>query len=249
MTISSDQLGAYVDGQSDAEEAQRIEQAAANDPDLTRRIAGERALRERLRGHFAPVIAEPIPDAWEAMIRAAAAAEQNSGAAVIDLAEARARRGGSVPPNDRRWGRRAWAGAAIAASMVLGLIMGMQLQGGGPVGLRDGALRAQGTLARALDTQLASSQGSPRYRIMLTFRGTDGMVCRAFSGRDASGVACRAEDGWQLRHLLPGISPATSQYRQASSDNGELMAIAQGMASGDAFDARQEGAARARGWR
>jgi len=249
MTISSEQLGAYVDGQSDADEAQRIEQTAANDPDLARRIAGARALRERLQSHFAPVIAEPVPDAWEAMIRAAAAAEQNSGTAVIDLAEARARRGGSVPPNDHGWGRRAWAGAALAASMVLGLFLGMQLRDGGPIELRDGALTAQGSLAQALDTQLAASQGSARYQVMLTFRGTDGTICRAFAGKDASGVACRARDGWQLRHLLPGTSPATSQYRQASSDNGELMAIAQGMASGDAFDASQEGAARARGWR
>ena len=50
MTVTPEQLAAYVDGECDAAEARRIALAAEHDPDLAQRIAGERAL---LEGHAA----------------------------------------------------------------------------------------------------------------------------------------------------------------------------------------------------
>lgn len=250
MTITPEQIAAYVDGECDAAEALRIEEAAGRDPGIARRIAGERALGERLRGHFAPISREPVPEAWAALIRSASAtAPAAMGASVSDLSEARARRARKAQEHGLGWTSRAWIGSAIAASLVLGLFMGMQLPDRAPFALRDGGLIARGTLARALDTQLASAQGTAPVRMLVTFRSTDGSVCRAFAGQAASGIACRSGGEWQLRHVLPGTPETTTEYRQADSRLGELSSLAQGMATGEAFDARQELAAKQNGWR
>jgi len=251
MTVTPEQLAAYVDGECDAAEARRIALAAEHDPDLAQRIAGERALRERLQAHFAPIVAEPVPEEWVAMIRGGAheAPAAAAGGTVIDMAEARARREKASRQQGKGWRSQAWIGSAIAASLVLGLFLGLQLRGGSPIAAHDGVLTAQGELARALDTQLASAQDQAPIRMLATFRAGDGAICRAFAGPDASGVACRSQGDWQLRHVLPGVPQATTQYRQAGSSVGELSALAQGMAAGEAFDAAQEQAARKNGWR
>lgn len=250
MKITPEQIAAYVDGECDAAEALRIEEAVERDPTLARRIAEERALGERLRGHFAPITRQPVPDSWEALIRSASPiAPAAVGASVSDLSEARARRALRAQERGRGWKSRAWIGSAIAASIVLGLFMGMQLPRGAPFALRDGGLIAQGNLARALDTQLASAKGGAPVRMLMTFRSTDGSVCRAFAGHEASGIACRSGGEWQLRHVLPGTPEENTEYRQAGSRLGELSTLAQGMAAGEAFDARQELAAKQNGWR
>lgn len=248
MTFSPEELGAYIDGQCSAEAAQRIEQAVARDRELARRIASERSLRQRLRSHFAPIEEEPVPARWEAMVRGAAVPGDAEVAPVTDLAEVRARRSETMPAMGAGWAPRLWVGSAIAASLILGIFLGMQVRGGGPFGSRNGVLTAQGELAQALDTQLASASQNAPVRMLLTFRSRDGSVCRAFTGREASGVACRSGSRWQMRHVLPGMPDARTEYRQAGSANGELTALAQDMAVGDAFDARQELAARNHDW-
>jgi len=249
MTITPEQVAAYVDGECDAEEARRIGQAAQSDTALAERIARERALRERLRGHFAPTTEKPLPAAWESMIRNAAGVDPDGGAKVIDLSAARARQRNAAQPRQRNRGWMPWAGGAVAASLVLGLMVGLHLREQAPFAARNGALIAQGPLARALDTQLASAQSDMPVRMLLTFRSTDGAICRAFAGPEASGIACHAGDTWQLRHILPGTSGATTEFRQAGSRLGELSTLAQGMADGSAFDMQQERTARQHGWR
>lgn len=246
MTVTPEEIMAYVDGEADAALRQRIEAAAQTDPAVAARIAGEQRLREQLRGEFAPLAATPVPPAWEAMIRAAV--QPAEPAPVIDLAAARARRDAAAPARRPLW-RSAWIGGAMAASLALGLVLGGRWQDAVPVSTAGGALVAQSTLARALDTQLASAGGSTDLRMLATFRGSDGGICRAFAGAQLSGIACRSGAGWQVRHLLPGHGAAQSQYRQAGSGDGELMALAQQMASGEPFDAQQEAAAKASGWR
>lgn len=251
MTVTPEQLAAYIDGECDAAEAQRIALAAEHDRDLAQRIAGERAVRERLQAHFAPIVEEPVPEEWVALIRGAAhkAPAVAAGGTVIDLADARARRENASRQEGKGWRSQAWIGSAIAASLVLGLFLGLHFRGSSPIAVHNGALTAQGELAHALDTQLASAQDNAPIRMLATFRNADGAVCRAFAGPVASGVACRSQGEWQLRHVLPGRPQATTQYRQAGSSLGELSTVAQGMAAGEAFEAGQEQAARKNGWR
>lgn len=193
-----------------------------------------------MKAHFAPVAELPVPSEWEDRIRRATSAQ------VIDLAVVRSNR---APAAALRWWRNPWAGMAVAASLALGVFVGMQAGQGGPIALSNGALVASGDLGKALDTQLASAQDGAAIRMLGTFQKQDGAVCRAFAGAQASGIACRDGGQWHLQHVLPGSRADTAGYRQAGSADGELMAIAQGMAKGDPFDAAQERAARAKGWR
>jgi hypothetical protein len=233
MTISAEEIAAYVDGELDEAARSRVMLAALADMELADRIAAQRALRETLKAHFAPVGEAPVPDAWAQMIR-----QEIAPAKVVNIADARKRRFGAAP----------WVGMAVAASLALGVFVGTRLQQG-PIVERDGALVASGDLAHALDTQLASTQGDAPVQMLGTFRRSGGGLCRVFSGAAAAGIACHANDGWRLQHVVPGTQEQNSAYRQAGSGQARLMALAQEMAAGDPLDAAQESAARSGHWR
>lgn len=257
MSISREEIMAYVDGELDEATRAKVTLAALSDLDLAEAIERERALRERLQGHFGAVSQEPVPPAWEAMIREAATSVSGpvsglvSGPApVIDLAQVRRKKAEEAKAARPRvpLSQRKWFGGAIAAALVMGLFLGGQMmRSEGPITARNGALLASGDLAHALDRELAANDGPTR--MIATFRRGDGAVCRAFSGAAASGVACHGNDGWRLEHVMPGSAAQDAQYRQAGSADGAVMAIAQDMAAGEPMDAAQEKAARDKGWR
>ena len=226
--FTPEQIAAYADDELDLLNARRIEQSMASDSDLAEAIAAHRALRRRLANHFAPVLDEPVPESLSSPLT------------VIDTSLEGRRKRKAHP-----WfGTAQWI--AIAAALVMGLFMGRQVEQG-PVGERDGALVAQGSLASALDTQLASEQGSnPATRIGLTFRNASGTICRSFEARTFSGIACRSDADWQLRQTF-GRS-ARAEYRQASSSP-LADSLADMIGSGTALNAKDETAARDRHWR
>ena len=239
MEVTREMLMAYADGEVDEITSRRIEQAISDDPELARQLEAELALKAKLHGHFAGIDEHPVPDAWTAAI-AAAREDDARVVALDDGRRARARRG--VP----RWG----AGMAIAASLVLGVLLGTRIApGDGPLVEKDGTLIASAGLGKALENQLASEQEGARLRVLASFRREDGSICRAFTGGALSGIACRAEDGWRMERLLPGGRMQSTEYRLAGSTDAELMAAAQEMASEAPLDAEQERAAQERGWR
>jgi len=227
--IDETMLIALVDGELDEVSRRRIERAVAEDPALAARLDMHVRLRERLADHYAPIEAEPVPAAMRALLQAEAK--------VVPLARPVAAR------------RHAWmTGGAIAASLLLGLGIG-HFSGGddGPVAVEQGVMVAQGELASALETQLASAQDGGSIRIGLSFRRKGGGWCRSFEGQAISGVACRQEQGWQVQQLVPGSGPETA-YRQASSGDARLMATVDALMDGSPLDAAQEKAAKARRW-
>lgn len=234
MSWDANTVRAFVDGELDDVTTARLARAAEGDGELARAIAAERSLRDKLGGHFAPILAEPVPERLTAPIDAARK--------VVSLDAAR----------DRRFGFNArtlrWAGPAMAAALVLALLVpGLR---GGPVETRDGLSYASGDLAQALDTQLVAEQaGGSDTRVMVSFADEAGTLCRGFARADLSGIACLEVGGWHLRVQRDGIDVASGDYRQASSVDSAIMAAAQDMAAGPAFDARQERAAKARGWK
>lgn len=228
MSIDPETLMAYADGELGPIDAKRVERAIAADPALAEEIARHRALRARLSGHFAPVAEEPVPDRLAAMLRSN----------VVELpARAPVRR----IPGWTRWG------GAVAASLVLGLAIGHGLQDSGVVRTRGGQLYAAGTLAGALDSQLAANRGA--VQVPVTFRDANGSYCRVFSSATADGIACRDNQGWALRETRAGSSAAKTDYVQAGSADPAVMATAQEMMAGDPLDAATEAKARASGWR
>lgn len=235
MSFSPETIMAYVDGELDLVTARHIEAAMANDAELAAQVRAQRALRQKLSARFDPILDEPVPDALLKRF-----------AVDTSLAARRTARAGRFARLTRsvQWG-------ALAASLAIGLLAGhfFWSRPSGLVVERGGQLMAAGALDKALETQLAWSQAAnaPTH-IGLTFRDTNGKICRTFEGERLSGVACRSGSQWQLLHALSGGRETSQQYRQASS--GALDEIAEGlMGTTDAFDAVQEREARLKKWK
>jgi anti-sigma factor RsiW len=233
MTITDERVLAYVDGELSGADLAAMEAAIAADTELAGRIARERQLRERIAGHYAPVLDDAVPDRFRALL--------TPDAEVVDFAAVREER-------QRRFRLSGWGGgAALAASLAVGLVAGQLLSpGGGVVVERGGALVASGKLDRALGMQLASLQeANAPVRIGLTFRDKGGDWCRSFEADALSGIACREGGAWTLRYAASGGGQQT-EYRQAGS--GELVRAAQAMMAGAPLDAEAEKRVRDAGW-
>ena len=186
-----------------------------------------------LRRITAPAAEEEVPERLRALL------ETNVVAARRGARSARGRSGRA----SRRWPRRC----------VLGLALGRTLRGARRAGRRSRTARlvAQGALAEALDTQLASAQaarrGDPDRRH--ASRAPTG-ACAAPSRARRSPASPAASDG----RLAAGDdrAPAPGQhgdYRQAGSGNALVLAAAQEMMAGEPLDAAAERRARDSGWR
>ena len=232
MTYDPATIAAYVDGELDLIAAKRIEKDMAEDAGLANAVQAERVLRAKLSAHFDPVVAEPVPDQLAALLAGN----------VSNLEEQRAAKAARwYQPSVMQWG-------AMAASLVVGLMIGGTALNRDAGYVRDdgGALVASGDLADALQTQLASTQGTnPEVRIGTSFAAKDGGYCRTFESASLDGIACRAGKDWQLKQTLSGNS--ASEYRQASA--GVLAEAAASMMAGEAMDAAAEKVAAERGWR
>lgn len=225
MIPDNEMLMAYADGELDPIAARRMERAIADDPTLAEAVAAHRALRTRLGDAFAATVKEPVPDRLAALLTPT----------VVPIR----------PPITRA--RRRWVeAAAIAATLVLGIAVGQSWQSG-PVAVRHGTLAASGSLARALDDQLAGTGGDTR--ILASFRATSGEYCRVFTGGAIDGIACRDRTGWTLRRAQAAGKDTATAYRQAGSADAALLAAAQDMMAGDPLDAVGEARAQALGWR
>ncbi len=241
--VDAEMLMAFADGELSPLDAKRVERAIAENPALARQVDDHRRLRAMLTDGFAGVMDEPVPNKLTAMVQATP---------VINLASVRAERAQRAVPPVPVWQR--WrGGVAIAASLVVGVMVGQQLNSqhveGGPVQSQGGVLVASAGLADALDTQLASAQTGKATRILATFRTPQGDICRSFSGETISGIACREENAWQLRTTRGGAVRSGAEYQQAGSADAALLAEAQAMMAGDPFDAAAEEKAKASGWR
>jgi hypothetical protein len=232
MTISPELLCSYADGELDAETAHMVEAQIAGDPQLQADLAAHRALRARLTAHFAPIAEQPVPD----RLRQALMGDGDEPKVIDFAAEVRKRR---TPIGAMRWQRI--AGPAIAASLVLGVI---------GYGLRSpNDNLARGDLAEALDGQLVATQAADApVHILLTVRDEQGRYCRGFTGQAGSGLACRDGRDWRLVKTFGGANSASTEYRQAGSEDSAVMAAMQDMAAGAALDATEEAQAARQGW-
>lgn len=227
--LTEELVDAFVDGQLDPAQAAQVAAALEAHPALALRAARQRELRALLQRQFAPVLEEPVP------LRLQAAATG---------ARPRAARRGAAPA----W--RAWG--ALAASLMLGVLLGLALRGGvtqPPYAMHEGTLVARGALGRALTGQL-SQQDSADVVIGLSLRTPDGRICRSFSlpGGEA-GLACREGERWRI-DVLTTQAPATEEYRQASSRMPEMLRLAiESRAAGPVLSDAEETALRDRGWR
>lgn len=233
MAIDDDMLMAFVDGELDEVNRARVERAAAEDPALRARLEQQQGLRDRLAAHYGPVAEEEVPARFRALL------ETN----VVPFAAAKPR------PARPFWQTL----TALAATLVLGLAIGRTLLApgaSGPFAVQGDTMVAQGELATALDTQLASAQAQDApTRIGVSFTNNDGRPCRTFDSRAAAGIACRGDGGWQVMMTAASAGRQRSDYRQAGSANLLVQQAAQEMMAGEPLDEAAERRARDSGWR
>ena len=241
MNYDDETLMAYADGELDEVLSAEISSAVERDPALARRVAQHRALRAEVSGAFAPVLVQPVPERLLAAAHAAAAPQRRG---VVRQFPPRTR-------TDRRWGPREWA--ALAASLVLGMLLSWQFIAPSQrtmITASNGALVAKGALARALDSQLASTQRlEDPVQIGLTFRSQDGSYCRSFTLPRAAtaGLACRAAGEWRIP-VTTAAAAVEGGVRQAASPPPAVLSAIEARIAGDALDAAGEENARLGGW-
>lgn len=232
---------AWLDGELDADEAARVEAQVAADPELQSRAAEHRAMQSRLGRAFAAVADAPVPQ------RLADAVRGGERERVVSLAEARERR------EMRRASLPAWRQfAAMAATLVLGIALGNMVvphEGSSPIAPEAGRLVASADLEQALYARLASAPADEGPRIGITFRDTAGSICRTFEDRAAAGLACFEGGDWRIRALFQGAKGPAGEYRMAAGADPRLLEIVDETIAGEPFDAAQEEAAKARGWK
>lgn len=247
MTISDETLMAYADGELDAATRASIEAAMHEDPEIARRVARHRALRETMQGAFAAVLEEPVPDRLIAAARGQTAAK----GAVADLSLAR-------EAARRKISRRPWQPAAMAASLLLGLGLGFLAWHRSGALIQPGSgggLVANAALAEALSDQLSDDRSPAQVAVTgLSFRSKSGDYCRTFSltGTDASaGLACREGMEWKIKALAQSGHTATNSgsFRTAASEESPaIRAAVEGTIDGEPLDRAGEISARQSGW-
>jgi hypothetical protein len=231
MSVDTEKLIAFADGELTGADRAEVEAALAEDPALREQLEAHRQVSTRLSAAFDGALSEPVPQ------RLTEAAQMPRQGEVIDFTARRA----------AKWSFREYG--AMAASIALGLVVGIGvLQPPEPmVATAATGLEAQGALSQALNTQLASDE-TGAVRIGVSFRNHDGDYCRTFdlTQGGASGVACRDNNRWNIP-LLSG-SAAGGEVRTAGASTEVLNAV-DAMIEGDPLDAAAERTARDANWR
>ena len=242
MTVTDEELMAYVDGELNAARSESLRLEIAASVELARRVAEQQVLRDRLRHAIDPTLNEAVP------ARLADLASRNR----VTVRALAAR---------RRPSRNAWfGGLAVAAGIVLGVALGpalLNLAREEPDITASGAESAAGgALADALSQRLASDQSvSDSIRLGVSFPAKSGEYCRTFVSRrgDAAlaGMACRQGATWQIDALqsVPIVAGDFKGYRQAATSLPPLvLQAAEASMAGDPLDAVGEATVRDQHW-
>lgn len=247
------QLTAFLDGTL-ADEAliDALEAAINDDPALAERIealaAGD-AASASVRDAFAPVLAMPVPERLTRIIAAPAVAE------VVDLAAVRAARAVPAAANDTGPAWRWPQFAAMAASLVLGVVIGGPLlTGGGADGGNAGGslVLASADLDTMLDTapsgQAVDLASLGKGEVVLTFRNADGQLCRQFmiegAGATSDALACADAGGdWQVEAYGRRAAPLGEMKLAGGDAAPGVVAAVDAMIDSDALIGADEAAA------
>lgn len=250
MRFTEETIMAYADGELDDSTRFEVELAMRQDPLLAEKIRQHQLLRSNVLSAFAGTLSEELPQRLQAAVRSAKVVHLDS------VRQLRTPPQRPPVPEKPRWAWPQWA--AMAATLVVGVlagVLGAQSVGGdaqmAALDGGNGALRAQGKLAQALDTQLASAAGvGLPVRLGVSFVAKDGNYCRSFMLPRMAGLACRSGDEWRIPVMANAGTAAPGTYRQAGSElpPAVLEAIDERIA-GKGLDAAAERVAATRGWK
>jgi hypothetical protein len=252
MTVTRETLMAFVDGELAPSEERRIAAEVARDPALSAYVERQKELGAKLRSAFAPVLEEPVPATIERTVRETVIASDMSAslplaARLQQLWRERASRVGNL-----------WIPAgAMALGIVFGIVLAGSFGSGTEMRTKDGALIAQGELARTLTMDVASEQtGDTRSttRLGVSFLSRDDSYCRSFQTETGArgavaGIACLDAGDWKVVTLADAQPRDPGEFSTAGGDMPAAVRSAlNAMILGDPLNAEQERAARNQGW-
>lgn len=196
MTISDEQLSAYLDGELPPGELKTIAAAIEADAALRRRAEALAAPDAILKRAYSAIDDSPMPEAVMARLSAPASTPAGN---VVPL------RNPQAPP---RWAMPLAASVALGAGVALGLLMAepARMAPAGGVMLA-GAIGPADALTAALNQTPSGERvaiaGARTASMVLSFQSGDGQYCREFTleGADsaARAIACREDDGWSIK--------------------------------------------------
>lgn len=196
----------FVAGRLEPEAHERFAALVATDPNLAQRVVRQQLLQRAARQSFEEDLVEPVPDAWVAQIDQALPGATTG--KVESLAALRVR---------RKLGWPKWqTGAAVAASLALGLYIGGSGKPPGEFGQGDGVLLASAPLSAALDTAPSGVPvelaGNRVFDVQLSLRDGAGRYCREAAirgetGREEHLLACKEQSGWRIVGFAQADSP------------------------------------------
>jgi hypothetical protein len=219
MGITDEMLMAYADGELSAEAASEVERALAADETLAEKLALFADSRKAVRQAYAtPAAVSAELEARVRVLASADAAARHQTAArsnVISLA-------------DRRRQVPLWQ-LPLAASIALVVGAGsMWLLGPGgaaPPQLQIASLgdpAIADALGRVASGDRLGLPGGAEFAAIASFRDGDGALCREFEHDSENGgtlvaVACRADEGWDVRFAVASATGDAEGYAPASS--------------------------------
>jgi hypothetical protein len=253
VTITDETLMAFADGELDDAARAAVELALRTDPQLEKRVAEHRALRQRIQAAYSAELSEPVP---ERLLAAAKRRVDMPGPNVVNLQDARdamTRDAARARPL-KTWWRPV---GSIAASLVIGfgLGYGRWKQSSPLTRSAGGALVASGQLAEALSQQLSADRSpASAVQIGISFLARSGDYCRTFALSGAvspAGLACHHGQEWQIHTLTQsvGTGNASAAYRTAASEMpAAILKAVEEQISGEPLDQNAESAARSKDW-
>lgn len=225
--LNDELIGAYLDGELDAEKRALVEHWLASDKGAARRLARMRSADDMVR-LAVPRVATPEADPLAAMILAPEVSTQ---------------------PKRQIWVRQA---AALAAACVFGVLLGRAtLSRDGDQSLW-AMTPALSDVLDVLPSGQSTSIGDNQIEIALSLRSEAGDVCRQYratSDNEAvDSLACRRDGAWRVVAQAADAPDSSEMYRTAGSATVIDAAIAQ-LGAVEALDASQEAAFVQGGWR
>ncbi|PHR62549.1 MAG: hypothetical protein COA47_03110 [Robiginitomaculum sp.] len=226
MRHPDEQLSAYLDGELDKKERQKLETALASDPDLAERLAALEHTNAVLKATFNPILEEPVPEHVLALL--SDAKQPTDSGDVVPLFPQK------VHLQFSKW----QLPIAASIALVLGVGIGHNWSPGIELG---GTLMAQvsGTIAPGnplfdvLEHTPSAHQvslvadGSVQARPVLSYQTNDGTYCREFEVKGPKaglhGIACRSGQNWDIQIQNQTRLQASSGMRTASGNTDQAV--------------------------
>ncbi len=225
MTLTDEQLSAYIDGELAASDMELIRRMLEDNDALSARLARLKRMDQIITAAYGSITDEPIPDPVLSLLAPATNAPKSDlhSDNIFPLPNGRTLH---IP---KQWHAPLAAAAALAVGVSIGLQLSPNIHPNRTAPMIAGIIDKSSPLHAALETapsaqpfMLGTDKGGAITPV-LTFKSTDGRFCREFNLRSSTGgqraLACRLDGTWVVQFAAATNSKAAGAvYSTASSD-------------------------------